>query len=49
MALTGLVLAAWIRSRLGGLTGDAYGAICELTETAGLIALVALVHLGGLP
>jgi adenosylcobinamide-GDP ribazoletransferase len=48
-ALTGMAVASWIRSRIGGLTGDAYGAICELAETAGLIALAALAYQGGLP
>ena len=43
------LLAQWIRSRLGGLTGDAYGAICELAETLGLLVLVFLVHQGVLP
>jgi adenosylcobinamide-GDP ribazoletransferase len=47
--LTALAVAGWIRSRIGGLTGDAYGAICELGELAGLIALVALAHQGALP
>ncbi|MFZ4814090.1 MAG: adenosylcobinamide-GDP ribazoletransferase [Phototrophicaceae bacterium] len=35
---TGVALAAlaawWVIRRLGGLTGDVYGALCELTETA---------------
>lgn len=31
--------ARWMQSRLGGLTGDTYGALCELVETAGLLAL----------
>jgi adenosylcobinamide-GDP ribazoletransferase len=36
----GVMLAArLIAPRLGGLTGDTYGAICELTEAGVLIAL----------
>ena len=42
------VVAQWTRSRIGGLTGDAYGAICELGETFMLLALVALAHSGAL-
>lgn len=48
-ALTGLVVAGWIQTRIGGLTGDAYGAICELVETVCLITLAALAYRGGLP
>lgn len=49
LALSGIIfffLARWIRSRIGGLTGDAYGAICELVETVNLLALAALTHRG---
>lgn len=52
MALTAiavLAIAQWIQSRIGGLTGDAYGAICELAETVNLLALAALIHGGLLP
>jgi adenosylcobinamide-GDP ribazoletransferase len=48
-ALTGLLVAGWIRSRIGGLTGDAYGALCELAEAVGLLALAALAFRGILP
>jgi adenosylcobinamide-GDP ribazoletransferase len=48
-SLTGYMVAQWIRSRIGGLTGDAYGAICELAEMFSLLALVALAYLGVLP
>jgi len=41
-----LIVARWMASQLGGLTGDAYGALCELTETANLLVLVALTHTG---
>ena len=42
-----LVLAAggWVSGRLGGLTGDIYGAVCELVETSVLVALG--LRLGG--
>ncbi|MFN8636682.1 MAG: adenosylcobinamide-GDP ribazoletransferase [Chloroflexota bacterium] len=42
-----LVLAAggWVSGRLGGLTGDVYGAVCELVETSVLVALG--LRLGG--
>lgn len=46
IVLTVLVTAGWIQSKLGGLTGDAYGAICELGETACLLALAALAQQG---
>ncbi|RLT40310.1 MAG: adenosylcobinamide-GDP ribazoletransferase [Chloroflexi bacterium] len=43
--LTGLFLARWAASKLGGgLTGDLYGFLCETTE---LLALLALGLLGG--
>jgi adenosylcobinamide-GDP ribazoletransferase len=45
-ALAAFLLAQWIRSRLGGLTGDAYGAICEWVETIALLALAALAYRG---
>jgi adenosylcobinamide-GDP ribazoletransferase len=48
-ALTLLLSARWIQSRIGGLTGDGYGAICELIEVAALLALAALAHRGVLP
>jgi adenosylcobinamide-GDP ribazoletransferase len=41
-ALSMALAAGWIRSRIGGLTGDAYGAICELVEVTCLLALAAL-------
>ncbi|MFH0903428.1 MAG: adenosylcobinamide-GDP ribazoletransferase, partial [Pseudomonadota bacterium] len=36
-----LALGWWVQKRLGGLTGDAYGAAIELAETAFLVASVA--------
>jgi cobalamin 5'-phosphate synthase/cobalamin synthase len=38
--------AGWIRSKLGGLTGDAYGAICEVGEAVCLLALAAVTQQG---
>jgi len=43
-----LIAARWVQARIGGLTGDVYGALCELTEAVCLLALVALAHRGGL-
>ena len=40
-AVTALALGFWLRARLGGLTGDIYGAAIELAETAALIAACA--------
>lgn len=37
-------LSWWISSRIGGLTGDAYGAICEVVEVISLLAVVALLR-----
>lgn len=45
-ALSALLVAQWIRSKLGGLTGDAYGAICELVEAVILLTLAALAFRG---
>jgi len=39
-----LALAAWTHSRLGGLTGDVYGMICEVIEPAILLAGVILAQ-----
>lgn len=39
--LTLWTVAGWIRSKLGGLTGDGYGAICEVVEVVGLLTVVA--------
>jgi cobalamin 5'-phosphate synthase/cobalamin synthase len=48
-ALTGFLVAQWIQARIGGLTGDTYGAICELAEAVALLALAALAYQGVLP
>ncbi len=36
------LLARWWTRDLGGLTGDTYGALCELGEVVALAALTAL-------
>jgi len=38
----GLALGAFVRSRLGGLTGDSYGAIIALVEAVMLLTAVAV-------
>jgi adenosylcobinamide-GDP ribazoletransferase len=43
--LTVFVFGAWAARRLGGgLTGDVYGAICELTELLGLFVLLLMAR-----
>lgn len=37
------LLARWWTNELGGLTGDTYGALCEITEVVALATLVAAV------
>lgn len=39
--ITIVIGAAWVLRRLPGLTGDIYGAFCELLETLALLAFVA--------
>jgi adenosylcobinamide-GDP ribazoletransferase len=46
---TVLLVAGWIRSRIDGLTGDAYGAICEVVEVLGLLLIAAVAPGGILP
>lgn len=41
---TALVVAAWLARRLGGQTGDTFGALCEATELAALLAFTLGVH-----
>jgi adenosylcobinamide-GDP ribazoletransferase len=31
------IFCAWLVKRIGGMTGDNYGALCEITETASLL------------
>ena len=40
-ALAALVLGGWVRHRLGGLTGDTYGATCELVSAATFVLCAA--------
>lgn len=42
ITFTALSLGAWITRQLGGLTGDTYGAIAEITEIIGLLVCVLL-------
>jgi adenosylcobinamide-GDP ribazoletransferase len=42
VTLTALALGVWITRKLGGLTGDTYGAIAEVAEIAGLLAFILL-------
>lgn len=42
-AVTGTVLAVWFNRKLGGLTGDTYGAMNEAAEAACLVAVCVLV------
>ncbi len=41
------LLARILSLRLGGLTGDTYGAIIELSEVASLILIIIIGELGG--
>ncbi|MFC0211491.1 adenosylcobinamide-GDP ribazoletransferase [Paenibacillus chartarius] len=45
----GCLLAQRMSGKLGGLTGDTYGALCEVLETLLLLAMAAGVHTGLLP
>jgi adenosylcobinamide-GDP ribazoletransferase len=40
--VTVALLALWLTRRLGGMTGDAYGAAIEMAEVAFLVAAGAL-------
>jgi cobalamin synthase len=42
-AFVSWIMAGWLCRRLGGLTGDAYGAIGEATEAALLFAVVVVL------
>ncbi|MBD3918344.1 adenosylcobinamide-GDP ribazoletransferase [Paenibacillus sp. PR3] len=42
-ALTGTLLAVWLNRKLGGLTGDTYGAMNEAAEAACLVAVCIAV------
>jgi adenosylcobinamide-GDP ribazoletransferase len=41
MLLTAIAAGGYLTSRIGGLTGDTYGAICELTQVLVLLAIVS--------
>lgn len=41
-----MMIAAWIVRQLGGMTGDTYGALCEVSEVIYLIAAVLAVAIG---
>jgi cobalamin synthase len=41
--LTGWILATYISRKLGGLTGDTYGALNELLETLLLLSIIIFV------
>jgi cobalamin synthase len=41
-ALIGSLLAVWLSRKLGGLTGDTYGAMNEAAEAACLVALCVI-------
>jgi cobalamin synthase len=48
MAITGLVtllIGVFLKSRLGGLTGDTYGAIKEVNEAVTLIVMPVLLSI----
>ena len=42
VTLVAVLLGTWMAKLLGGLTGDGYGAVVEVTEVTALIAAVAL-------
>jgi cobalamin synthase len=44
--LAALALGAFLRSRVGGLTGDNYGAICEVSQLVVLLLIVS-AHASG--
>jgi len=39
-----LFLGYWFRSKLGGCTGDTYGAACELSETLALLVCAVVIE-----
>jgi adenosylcobinamide-GDP ribazoletransferase len=42
--ICGYAIAAYLAHKLGGLTGDTYGALNELLETVLLLAIIVLIH-----
>lgn len=49
VGLIGAALGLIFWARLGGCTGDSYGAVCEIAEVVSLIALAVLVQLRRMP
>lgn len=43
-AVVGWVTAKWMKAKLGGLTGDTYGAMTELIEAVTLVVTVMFVY-----
>ena len=41
VAVVGVLVGAWSKRRLGGVTGDVFGAAVELGETMGVLAVVS--------
>ena len=41
-----VIIAAYLRRKFSGLTGDTYGAINEITEVSALIIVIVLARLG---
>lgn len=41
---SGGLLAAWLSHKLGGLTGDTYGALNEAVEAVLLLAAIIWIH-----
>ncbi|PDW03083.1 adenosylcobinamide-GDP ribazoletransferase [Candidatus Viridilinea mediisalina] len=48
VALVAGLLATWWTRELGGLTGDTYGALCEISEVVALASLVAAARVAQL-
>ena len=44
-ALTTLLLGRWWTHDLGGLTGDTYGALCEIAEVVVLATIAAALYM----
>jgi adenosylcobinamide-GDP ribazoletransferase len=42
--LAGVAAAHWLNHKLGGQTGDTYGAVVELSETVALLAMALLIQ-----
>jgi adenosylcobinamide-GDP ribazoletransferase len=41
---TAWLLGRWLMTLLPGLTGDCYGAVCELVETVVLVGAAPIAH-----